>query len=86
MRERNNSKMKVKLTTQERFQQVINFFGGQRIMAEKLGVTQQFISKVVTGKSDLPLVIAMRIENITEKRFKATTLISEELKCYLKNT
>lgn len=73
-------------TVIEVFKEVVIYFGSQVKTAAALGVTQQFISKVLCGKCDLPIIIAFKIEKLTKKRFTTTMLMSEKKKCYLKTT
>lgn len=65
---------------------VIGHFGTQQKMAEAMGTTQQYISKIVNGKCDLSLLYAMKIEKLTRGKFTLKALLSEKKKCYLKNT
>lgn len=69
----------------EYFEKVINYFGSQKELAEQLGVKKQVISMWYNEKQLMPLVYALKIEKLTEGRFKYTKLLDEGTKCYLKN-
>lgn len=62
---------------------VVDYFGSQLKLAEELHCTQQFISKCINGKSDFPLMFALRVENMTKGKFKYKNLISEKDKIFL---
>lgn len=64
---------------------VVDYFGSQAELAKILGVSQQFVSKLVNNKSSVPLREAMKIEKLTKRKITLKMLMSEKDKCYLKN-
>lgn len=63
---------------------VIAFFGTQKKLGDALGITNQFVSKWSTGVSNIPEIYAMKIEALTQGKFKAVNLLNKERKSYLK--
>lgn len=76
-------KLKVKIKN-EYFKKVIDHYGSQKRLAEELGVTKQIVSMWYNSKTPIPLVHAIKIENITKGKFKYTKLLDEDTRCYLK--
>ena len=63
---------------------VIEHFGNQVILANKLGLKSQNISEWVRGVNSVPLKHAIEIERLTKGKFKAKSLVNEKNKRYLK--
>lgn len=66
------------------FHKVVNHYGSDKLVAIALGCSLQFINFVSNGKRDLPALMAMRIEFLTNGKFKAIKLLREDKRCYLK--
>jgi DNA-binding transcriptional regulator YdaS (Cro superfamily) len=54
-------------------------------LARALGVSKQTVNHWLAGKRDIPMIYTIKIEQITNGKIKAITLINEKKKCYLKN-
>ncbi len=65
------------------FTKVIEYFGSQLELAEKLHVRRELISMWLNGKVNMPLKYALKIQLLTKGRFKYFKLLDKETKCYL---
>lgn len=66
------------------FKRVVDYYEGQKQLASHLGCTVQFINDIVLDKKPLPSLMAMRIEMMSNGKFKAIKLLREKNRCYLK--
>ncbi len=73
----------MKKTDDNIMEKVTAYFGTQQDLADKLGVTRQFISKLVCG-SHVPILYALKIEKLSKGKFKLRQLISNDEKEYLR--
>ena len=53
---------------------LINFYPSRKELCLVMGCSPQFLSQVVVGRRKLPVVTAIRIERLTDGRFKASDL------------
>jgi DNA-binding transcriptional regulator YdaS (Cro superfamily) len=65
---------------------VVKFFRSQTELANKLQLSRQCVNDWCKGKTEIPPLYAMKIEYITDGKFKAPSLLGEDKRCYLLNT
>ena len=56
------------------FKQLVAHFGGQTATAAAIGVKQPTVSGYLNGKWGMPPIVAIRAENATQGKFKASDL------------
>ena len=52
-------------SSKEAFSKACKNIGGQRAMAEALGIGESFVSQIISGGKSLPIKHALTIENLT---------------------
>ena len=62
------------------------FFSSRTEIANKLGVSKQFIGQWMNGYTSLPLIYFMKLEQLTNGAIPWTKFLREEDKCYLNLT
>lgn len=80
-------KKKTKYASQkyiDTLEKVIKYFESQTELAERLGISRQLVSMWHSGLSKIPFVYAVKIENLTNGKFKYIDLLDEETIRYLK--
>ena len=65
-------------------QKVIEHFGSQTELAAKLGITIQHVNGWCRERTSIPVIQAFKIEKLTRGKFKASQLINDEMKKYIK--
>lgn len=59
---------------QEKYQEVVNYFGNQVRTADKIGVKQPSVHAWLSGKAKMSSENALKVENLTNGKFKAVDL------------
>lgn len=62
---------------------VVDYFGSQSQLSERLGVSRQYIEQLVTGKRHMPIKYALLINKLSNGQFKAFELVNEEDQKYV---
>jgi transcriptional repressor of cell division inhibition gene dicB len=65
-------------------EQLIAHFGGQTRLAEKLDITPQHVNGWYRGRTKISMLQAFKIEKLTKGKFKASKLVDDEMKKYVK--
>jgi DNA-binding transcriptional regulator YdaS (Cro superfamily) len=60
------------------------FFGNQSRLAEKLNITPQYVSNWIKGRSKIPLLYALKIDQLSMGKFKFSEFLEKETQCYFK--
>lgn len=63
---------------------VVEFYGSQVNLARELGITVQYVNSWCMGRTNMPLVYAMKIEKMTKAKFTVEKLMSQKDKSLLK--
>lgn len=65
------------------FNKVLEHFGSQTKLAEKLNVKKYLVSMWANNKMNMPIKYALKIHYLTKGKFKFFKLLDEDTKCYL---
>lgn len=72
------------VTKRKILKDIITHFGSQTRLAQKLGVTLQYVNGWCNGREHVPLIQALKIEKLTDGKFKASEIVDSETRKYLK--
>lgn len=68
---------------QKYFMKVIDHFGSQTKLAERLEVRKYLVSMWANNKLNMPIKYALKIHYLTKGKFKFFKLLDQETKSYL---